>query len=131
MPDTFLPGHVSIVAQSGSIGDAFIACGPRIGFRCVVSCGGEVNRDAADLLAFLAEDEGTRAIGLFLETVRRPAAFEAALERAAGAGKPVVCLKVGRSEAAARATLAHTGALVGSARAFSALSAAGGCDRGL
>jgi acetyltransferase len=121
VPETFVPGGVSIVAQSGSVGEAFLSCGPRIGFRCVVSCGGELNRDAADLVAFLAGDEGTRVIGLFLEAVRRPAAFARALERAAEAGKTVVCLKVGRSEAAARATLAHTGALVGSARAFSAL----------
>ena len=121
VPDTFRPGHVSVVAQSGSIAEAFIACGPRVGFRTVVSSGGELSRDAADLLGFFADDEGTRAIGMFLEAVRRPAAFAAALERCAEAGKPVVCLKVGRSEAAARATLAHTGALVGSARAFSAL----------
>jgi acetyltransferase len=123
VPETFVPGHVSVVAQSGSIGEAFIACGPRVGFRTVISSGGEMTRDVADFLAFLAEDEGTRAVGLFLETVRRPASFAAALERCAEAGKPVVCLKVGRSEAAARATLAHTGALVGSARAFSALLA--------
>jgi acetate---CoA ligase (ADP-forming) len=121
VPETFVPGRVSLVAQSGSVGEAFLSCGPRIGFRCVVSCGGELNRDAADLVSFLAEDDGTAAIGLFLEAVRRPAAFGRALERAAEAGKPVVCLKVGRSEAGARATLAHTGALVGSARAFSAL----------
>ncbi len=121
VPETFRPGHVSVLAQSGSIAEAFIACGPRVGFRTVVSSGGEVSRDAADLLGFLADDRGTRAIGLFLEAVRRPEAFAAALARCAEAEKPVVCLKVGRSEAAARATLAHTGALVGSARAFSAL----------
>ena len=121
VPETFRPGHVSVIAQSGSIAEAFIACGPRVGFRTVVSSGGEVSRDAADLLGFLADDQGTRAIGLFLEAVRRPEAFAAALARCAEAEKPVVCLKVGRSEAAARATLAHTGALVGSARAFSAL----------
>jgi acetyltransferase len=121
VPETFVPGHVSVVAQSGSVAEAFLSCGPRIGFRCVVSSGGEASRDAADLLGFLAGDEGTRAIGLFLEAVRRPAAFAAALERCAEAGKPVVCLKVGRSGAAARATLAHTGAVVGSARAFSAV----------
>jgi acetyltransferase len=121
VPATFLPGHVAVVAQSGSIGEALIACGPRIGFRVVVSCGGELARDAADFVGFLAGDDGTRAVGVFLETVRRPAAFAEALAWCAEAGKPVVCLKVGRSQAAARAALAHTGALVGSDRAFSAL----------
>ena len=53
--------------------------------------------------------------------MRRPDAFVAALERCALSGKTVVCLKVGRSETAARAALSHTGALVGSTRAFSAV----------
>jgi acetyltransferase len=60
-------------------------------------------------------------VGVFLETVRRPGVFAEALARCGTAGKPVVCLKVGRSQAAARAALAHTGALVGSDRAFSAV----------
>ncbi|HET6174991.1 MAG TPA: acetate--CoA ligase family protein [Gaiellales bacterium] len=120
-PEAFVPGHVSCVAHSGSVGEAFLACGPRVGFRTVVSAGSELSRDIADFVGYLAEDEGTRAIGLFVETIRRPDAFAACLARAAEAGKPVVCLKVGRSQAAARAALAHSGAVVGSARAFSAL----------
>src|SRR4029079_7214748 len=121
VPDTFRPGRVSVVSQSGSIAEALLGIGPRVGFRSVVSSGGEAVSDAADFLGFFAEDEGTGAVGLFLETVRRPAEFAAALAHCAEAGKPVVCLKVGRSQAAARAALAHTGAVVGSDRAFSAL----------
>ncbi|HUG64282.1 MAG TPA: acetate--CoA ligase family protein [Gaiellaceae bacterium] len=119
--DTTAPGHVAVLCQSGSIADAFLSLGGRIGLRCVVSSGAEAVTDAADFLAFFAQDAGTRAIGLFLETVRRPDAFVDALRGCAEAGKPVVCLKVGRSEAAARAALSHTGALVGSDRAFSAV----------
>jgi acyl-CoA synthetase (NDP forming) len=121
VPDSVPPGHVSVVAQSGSVGEALVTLGSRVGFRLVVSSGAEAVRDAADYLAFLAEDDGTRVVGLFLETVRRPHAFTAALESCAAAGKPVVCLKVGRSAAGRRAALAHTGAIVGSDRAFSAL----------
>ena len=121
VPDTFRPGRVSVVSQSGSIAEALLGVGPRVGFRSVVSSGGEAVTDAADFLGFLAEDEGTGAAGLFLETVRRPAEFASALAGCAEAGKPVVCLKVGRSRAAAQAALAHTGAVVGSNRAFSAL----------
>jgi acetate---CoA ligase (ADP-forming) len=119
--DTTAAGHVAVLCQSGSIADAFLSLGGRIGLRCVVSSGAEAVTDAADFVAFFAEDPGTRAVGLFLETVRRPDAFVDALRRCAEAGKPVVCLKVGRSEAAARAALSHTGALVGSDRAFSAV----------
>ena len=121
VPATFLAGHVSAVVQSGSIGEALLALGPRIGFRSVVSSGGEIVTDVADFCAFFAQDEETRAVGLFLEAVRRPAAFAAALELLARAEKPVVCLKVGRSAGGARAVLAHSGALVGSDQAFSAV----------
>jgi len=119
--DTTAPGGVAVLCQSGSIADAFLSLGGRIGIRCVVSSGAEAVTDAADFLAFFADDPETTAVGLFLETVRRPAAFVDALRRCAEAGKPVACLKVGRSEAAARAALSHTGALVGSDRAFSAV----------
>jgi acyl-CoA synthetase (NDP forming) len=121
LPASFRAGHVAVVTQSGSVGEALTALGPRIGFRCVISSGAEIVRDVADYCALLAADARTAAVGLFLETVRRPAAFACALEQLADAGKPVVCLKVGRSEAGARVALAHTGAIVGSARAFSAL----------
>ena len=121
LPDTFLPGRVSVVAQSGSVAEAFSTLGPRIGFRSVVSTGSEMNRDAADFLAYFADDPGTGAVGLFLESVRRPQAFLRALDLCAQRDKPVVCLKVGRSRAAARVALAHTGALVGSGTSFSAV----------
>lgn len=120
IPPTFLPGHVSAVVQSGSIGEALVALGPRVGFRCVISSGGENVTDVADYCRFFAADEDTRAVGLFLERVRRPLAFAASLELLAKAGKPVVCLKVGRSPGGARAVLAHSGAVVGSDQAFSA-----------
>jgi acyl-CoA synthetase (NDP forming) len=121
LPGSFCAGHVAAIVQSGSIGEALVALGPRIGFRVIVSCGGEAISTAADFVHLLAEDDKCKAIALFLETVRDPAAFGAALRRAAEQGKPVVCLKVGRSGAAARTALAHTGALVGSHSAFSAL----------
>jgi acyl-CoA synthetase (NDP forming) len=120
IPPTFLPGHVGAVVQSGSIGEALVAMGPRVGFRCVISSGGEAVTDVADYCRFFAEDEYTRAVGLFLEQVRRPAAFAESLELLATAGKPVACLKVGRSAGGARAVLAHSGAVVGSEEAFSA-----------
>lgn len=125
----FRPGGAAVIAASGSIGEAVVSLGPRVGFRSVVSVGAETTRDAADWIAFHAADEATRVIGVFLETVRRPEAFRAALDRAAEAGKPVVVLKVGRSEVAARSAMAHTGAIVGSDRSFDALCRAYGVIR--
>jgi acyl-CoA synthetase (NDP forming) len=121
VPPTFLPGHVSVVVQSGSIGEALVALGPRVGFRCVISSGGEHVTDVADYCVFFAADNGTRAVGLFLESVKRPAAFMASLKLLSQAGKPVACLKVGKTPGGARAVLAHSGAIVGSDQAFSAM----------
>lgn len=126
LPPSLEGGSVSVLAQSGSAAEGLVVLGGRVGFRCVASSGGELNRDAADFLAWFAGDDGTRAIGLYLETIRRPQAFAAALVLAAEASKPVVCLKVGRTEAAGRVALAHTGALVGSSRACSAFLRAHG-----
>jgi acetate---CoA ligase (ADP-forming) len=120
------PGSVSLISQSGSAADGVLASGGRVGLRLVVSCGAEAGRDSADSLAYLAEDSGTSVIGLFLEEIRRPAAFAAALEACAERGKPVVCLKVGASQPAATAALAHTGAVTGSARTYSAFLGAYG-----
>lgn len=119
--DCFVPGPVATLAHSGSIGEILVSLGPRIGFRTVISAGNETVTDAADFVFHFAADPATRVVGLFLEAVRRPAAFEAALRELAEAGKVAVVLKVGTSEMGARAALAHTGALVGSDRAFEAM----------
>ena len=118
--DSFVQGHVGISAQSGSIAEAFTTIGPRIGFRFIASTGSELNRDVSDFMNFMADDEQTRAIGIFIESIRRPDAFIQALEKCASVGKPVVALKVGKSGVAKRIALAHTGAVVGSNQAFSA-----------
>lgn len=126
LPDSLRPGSVAVVAQSGSVCEGLVALGGRVGFDSVVSSGSELNRDAADFVAHFAREDSVRSIGLYLETVRRPAAFSQALVACAEAGKPVVCVKTGRSAAAGRVALAHTGALVGSARSFSAFLRAHG-----
>lgn len=126
VPQTFIPGHVSVVVHSGSIGEAILAVGPRIGFRSVVSPGGEIAADTADYCAFFADDPQTRAVGLCLETVRRRGAFETALNKLSAAGKPVVCLKLGRSRAGAAAVVVHNGADPGNERELSEMLEAHG-----
>ena len=119
-PD-FQPGRVGFVSQSGSVCELFTAMPWRIGFSHVVSVGNELGVDLTSVLEFLADDDATGVIGLFVEGVRRPQAFRRALKRAAAAGKPVVVLKVGQSAAARAGTVAHTGALAGDAAVFSAV----------
>jgi acyl-CoA synthetase (NDP forming) len=116
-----LAGNVGLVSQSGSIVIGLLADCRRFGWSRVVSTGNEAVIVAADVLEYLVDDPATRVIAMFLETVRRPDRFVAALDRAAARGKPVVVLKVGRSERARRAITSHTGGLAGESRVIEAI----------
>ena len=116
-----LAGNVGLISQSGSIVIGLLADCRRFGWSHVISSGNEAVVPAVDYLEYLIDDPATRVIALFLETVREPERFVAALDRAADRGKPVVVLKVGRSERARRAITSHTGGLAGEARVFSAV----------
>lgn len=119
-----MPGaRVAIVSQSGAIASQLeqFAYQQRVGVTHMISTGNEADITIADAIDYLAHQPEPRAIALFLESVRDPARFAAAVRAATAAGKPVVLLKVGTSEATARAAQAHTGSLVGDDRVFDAL----------
>jgi acyl-CoA synthetase (NDP forming) len=115
------PGRVGLVSQSGSVCELFTSMPWRIGFSHIVSVGNELSLDMTSVLEFLVEDPRTEVIALFVEGIRRPGAFRAALRGAAEAGKVVVALKVGRSDAGRGGAVAHTGALAGDAGVFSSV----------
>ncbi len=108
-----LAGNVGIVSQSGAICISLLTDIRRFGFSHVVSSGNEAVLVAADYLEYLVDDPNTQVIGGFIETVRSPDRFIAALDRAAAQGKPVVVLKVGRTERTRRAVTTHTGGVAG------------------
>ena len=116
-----LAGNVGLISQSGSICIGLLADCRRFGWSHVISSGNEAVVPAVDYLEYLIDDPVTRVIALFLETVREPERFVAALDRAADRGKPVVVLKVGRSERARRAITSHTGGLAGESRVIEAV----------
>ena len=116
-----LAGNVGLVSQSGSIVIGLLADCRRFGWSRVVSTGNEAVIVAGDVLEYLIDDPATHVIAMFLESVREPERFVAALDRAAERGKPVVVLKVGRSERARRAITSHTGGLAGESRVFEAV----------
>ena len=116
-----LAGNVGLISQSGSICIGLLSDCRRFGVSHAISSGNEAVLTAADFLEYLIDDEATRVIALFLESVREPERFVAALDRAADRGKPVVALKVGRSERARHAISSHTGGLAGESRIFSAV----------
>src|SRR5271166_2519177 len=108
-----LAGNVGIVAQSGGFCIGLLNDVRRFGFSHVVSSGNEAVLAAADYLEYLVDDPHTKVIGGFIETVRHPDRFVAALDRAAARGKPVVVLKVGRTERTHHAVATHTGGIAG------------------
>jgi len=123
----YLPrGGVAGIAQSGSVTDAFVQSGSRVGFSRIISCGTEVVLDVCDYLAYCLDDPETTSVILFLEGFRRPERFLALADRALELGKPIAAVKVGRSDQAQAAAVAHSGSLAGEARVTdAALDAAG------
>ena len=119
-------GGVAGIAQSGSVTDAFIHSGSRIGFSRIVGCGSEVVLDLCDFLAYSLDDDQTDAVILFVEGFKRPERFLALADRALELGKPIMAVKVGRSRQAQAAAIAHSGSLAGEARATDAALAAAG-----
>jgi acetate---CoA ligase (ADP-forming) len=114
-----LAGNVGLVSQSGSVCIAMLSDLRRYGISLSVSAGNEAVTRTVDYLEYLIDDPNTKVIATFTETVREPERYVAALDRAAAAGKPVVVLKVGRTERTQRAITSHTGGLAGSSRVFS------------
>jgi acetyltransferase len=114
-------GDLAFVSQSGAMITAVLdwAAPRRIGFSNVVSLGDMADVDFGDMLDFLAADPATRAILLYIEGVTHARKFMSAA-RAAARGKPVLVVKVGRSQEAARAARSHTGALAGADAVYDA-----------
>ena len=119
----FPVGGIGVVSQSGGILGALLSrAAPRgIGLSKLISTSNEVDLELADFIDHLADDDATKVIALYIETVRNPAKFRAAALKAARNGKPVVAFKIGRSEAGAKAAVSHTGALAGADRMYDAL----------
>ncbi|HEY7356857.1 MAG TPA: acetate--CoA ligase family protein [Ktedonobacterales bacterium] len=110
-----LSGPVGVVLQSGALASAFLtfAQAHAIGLSLLVSMGNEAMISATDVIDYLLEDENTRVIALFLESIRRPEELRRVAAKALARNKPILALKVGRSALSSQTALAHTGALVG------------------
>ena len=108
-------GPVGVVLQSGALTSAVMAFAQAhgIGLSLLVAMGNESMISVTDVVDYLLEDESTRSIALFLESIRQPSELRRVAEKARAYRKTIVALKIGRSEASSRTAFAHTGALVG------------------
>lgn len=108
-----LPGGLSVVSQSGFLSRSVLAAAAQrqLGVAIGVSSGNEAVCDLADYVDVLVDDADTTVICLVIEKIRRPEPFFAAVARARHAAKPVLALKLGRSDRARRIVASHTGAI--------------------
>lgn len=106
------PGSISIVALSGGVAElihqGFVAMG--VGTRIYASNGNACDVTIPEIIRYLGEDEKTRVIVTYVEGLRNPSEFIAAVTHVA-ARKPVLAMKAGRTAAGAKAAASHTGGL--------------------
>ncbi|MEZ4512436.1 MAG: bifunctional acetate--CoA ligase family protein/GNAT family N-acetyltransferase [Chloroflexota bacterium] len=108
-------GSVGFVSQSGALCSSILDWSLRenVGFSAFVSIGNMIDVDWGDLIQYLGNDSSTKSIVMYMESIGNPRSFLSAAREVA-LTKPIIVIKPGRSEAAARAVVSHTGALVGS-----------------
>ncbi len=115
------PGHITWIAQSGSVFGALAYNDPQLKFNLCVSSGAEMVTTCSDYMDWALAQSSTRVIGMFIESVRDPDGFRKALAAAADKSIPVVILKTGRTQASAAMALTHTGAIAGRDSTYQAL----------
>lgn len=116
-----LPGNIAFVSQSGAMCTAVLdwAKARKIGFSHFISLGDAGELDFGDVLDYLGSDPDTRAILLYIESIRQRRNFMSAA-RAAARNKPVLAIKSGRFSESAAAAASHTGALAGADDVYTA-----------
>jgi len=109
------PGHVAFVSQSGALLTAILDWSLRemIGFSAFVSMGSMLDVGWGDLIDYLGDDPKTQSIVMYMESIGDARAFLSAAREVA-LTKPIIVIKAGRTEGAAKAAASHTGSLTGS-----------------
>lgn len=109
------PGNVAFISQSGAICTAVLdwSIHEHVGFSAFISIGSMLDVDWGDLIYYLGDDPHTHSIVIYMETIGDARSFLSAAREVA-LTKPIIVIKAGRTEAAAKAAASHTGALAGS-----------------
>lgn len=117
------PGGIAFLSQSGALCTAVLdyAEASGAGFSKFASMGNKAQLDEAALMEYLAEDDTTKVIALYVEALRDAGRFIEAVRAARSEGKAVLVLKSGRTQAGASASASHTGSLAGNDAVYDAL----------
>ena len=111
-PHTPKKGHLAFISQSGALGTSVLdwAREENIGFSSFVSIGNAIDVDYGHLIDYFGDDEKTRSILLYVESIAEPRKFMTA-SRAFARGKPIIVYKAGRFPESAAVAASHTGAM--------------------
>jgi len=120
-PKLLKSGNIAFVSQSGAFGASLYswAQSKAIGFDKLVSFGNMCDIDESDAFEYLATDEKTRVIVMYMEGVKDGRKFMKTA-REVSSVKPIVIMKIGRSSRGSQAARSHTGALTGSSAIYDA-----------
>jgi len=112
-------GSIAFISQSGAVGGAItnFVIGKGIGFSHFVSMGNELDVNETDLIEYFGDDPNVKVISAYIEAIQDGKRFIEVAKKVSRK-KPIVVLKVGHSDAGARAASSHTGSLVGSYAAY-------------
>ncbi len=102
--------NFTVLSQSGAVCVQMVELTGNVGTRAIVSYGNMIDIDVADLAAYFDKDEGTDAIGIYIEGLKNGPRFLAAANEMT---KPTIIIKGGKSHAGGAATVGHTGAIAG------------------
>ena len=121
-PGGILPGRVAIITQSGALGIAMIGktAAESLGLSALVSIGNKADIDESDMLEYLARDEATKVILMYVEGVKHGSRLVEMLKQVARK-KHVIVIKSGRSRRGAMAAASHTGSLAGADEIFDSI----------
>ncbi|NNM43598.1 MAG: bifunctional acetate--CoA ligase family protein/GNAT family N-acetyltransferase [Chlamydiae bacterium] len=116
---TALPGQIAFISQSGAMCTAVLdwSLRQKIGFSSFVSIGSMLDINWGDLIDYFGNDPNTNSILIYMESIGNARAFLSAARKVT-LTKPVIVIKAGRTEAAAKAAASHTGSLAGSDEIF-------------
>jgi acetyltransferase len=125
-----LPGNVAFLSQSGALCTAILdwSLDENVGFSAFVSTGSMLDVGWADLIRYFGDDPSTQSILLYIESIPDGADFISAAKEVS-TKKPIIAIKAGRTEAAAKAAASHTGAMTGNDAVLDAAFAASGVLR--
>jgi acetyl coenzyme A synthetase (ADP forming)-like protein len=118
-----IPGNIAFISQSGALGGALLnrIQDRSIGISYFISTGNEAVLDSSDFMEYLLNDPSTKVIMALIEGIRNAEKFLRVADLATEKKKPIVVMKIGKTESGGKAASSHTGSMTGSDMVYDAV----------